>query len=70
MESLFEKISVKRLAPEVVRLVSLQRAGVSRNTVTLALQDERHEEERTPLRNYIRQVAERLLEEQMKGQAA
>jgi len=70
METLFEKISVKGLAMEVMRLVELERQGISRNTVYLALQDERPAEDRTPLRNYIREVAEGLLKEQPEAAAA
>lgn len=69
METLFEKISVKGLAEEVKSIVEKERDGVSKNTVYLALQDERPAEERTPLRNYIREVAEGLLKERQ-AQAA
>ena len=61
MTTLFHRISVCGLTNEVIDLVGAKRPGVSRNTVHLALKDERPGSERTPLRNYIREVAEEVL---------
>jgi hypothetical protein len=61
MQALFDKISVSGLTNQVLDKVEEVRPGVSRNTVHLALKDERNEEELTPLRKYIREVAENIL---------
>jgi len=63
MESLFDKISVRGLSADLTSEIESKRPGVSRNTVNLALKDERPAEERTPLRNYIREVAAKMIKE-------
>jgi len=63
MESLFDKISVRGLSSDLTREIESKRQGISRNTINLALKDERPAEERTPLRNYIREVAAEMIKE-------
>lgn len=67
---LFDKISVIGLTNQVHEIVEKTRPGVSRNTIHLALKDERDETELTPLRKFIRQTAEGLLKEPAPAQEA
>ena len=70
MNTLFEMVSASGLTGEVHRLVSKIRTGISRNTVMLALKDERPSQDITPLRRHIRQVASELLEKNTLGERA
>lgn len=61
MEGLFERLSLLRLVGKVFASVAELRPDVSRNTVYLALKDERPAEERSALRNYIREIGAGIL---------
>ena len=61
MTDLFDKVSTMRLVGSVRKEVVKTRPDVSPNTIYLALKDTRPSEYRTALRNYIIEVAARIL---------
>ena len=61
MSTFFQEISVKGLIGEITDEVRKVRGTASRNSIYRALQDDRTKEERSPLRNYIIEVAEKIL---------
>lgn len=63
MNTLFDRISVSGLTTELHERIKLTRRSISRNTVILALHDDRAPNDTTSLRTFIRNTANALLNE-------